>query len=67
MMEFDPEVRRPGITRLADRLLRENPRWTRDRAFAEAKVLYTSPKIIKRAPDGSTRTVPNPDYLPPKR
>ena len=33
--------RRPGLPALVDKLLRANPKWSRRRALARAKVLWT--------------------------
>lgn len=35
------EERRPGITKLAERIAREHPRWNQERVLCEAKVQWT--------------------------
>ncbi len=55
------EARRPGITKLFNRIRNENPTWTGDRCLLEAKMLYSNRTIAKLV-DGQLVTMPNPDY-----
>ncbi len=56
------EGRRPGITKLADRLARENPSWDSARLLTEAKARYSSRTIAVRK-DGRLVEIANPDYM----
>lgn len=61
-MTLASEARRPGITKLYQRLKRENPDWPDDRCVLTAKSLYTDHTIAAKV-DGVMVQVPNPDYL----
>ena len=55
------EIRRPGITKLIERIAAKNPKWSMDRVRQHSKVLYTS-RFIETEVDGESVPQPNPDY-----
>ena len=57
------ESRRPGITKLCERLARQNPSWSKQACILEAKNLYTSKQICHVDGSGRVQTIDNPDYM----
>lgn len=56
------EARRPGITKLCERVQHEHPDWGRAQCVAEAKIRYHTPIIAKSDGDVMVEVI-NPDYL----
>lgn len=61
----DHENRRGYLLPLALRIHEENPTWAAGRVWIEAKQRGCFKMIAEKAPDGSMKMVPNPDYIEP--
>lgn len=61
-MTLASEARRPGITKLYQRVVREHPNWSMEQCQTHAKALYTN-RFIAQEVNGEMREVHNPDYM----
>jgi len=62
-MTMASEARRPGITKLYQRLKRQHPNWSEQELSQEAKSLYTCRTITHVDGSGRVQERPNPDYM----